>query len=54
MNSGDEEKKMGFHPRDDCLKGFEREKGMGLPGGPVIRTPCFHCFECGFDPWSGN
>ena len=21
---------------------------------PVIETLCFHCRECGFDPWSGN
>ena len=23
-------------------------------GGPVVRTPHFHCREHGFDPWSGN
>ena len=25
-----------------------------LPGGPVVRTLCFHCREHRFDPWSGN
>ena len=32
-------------------------KGSGLwdlPGGPVVKTPCFHCRGPGFDPWSGN
>ena len=26
----------------------------GFPGCPVVKTPCFHCREHGFDPWSGN
>ena len=26
----------------------------GFPGGPVVRTLCFHFRGCGFDPWSGN
>ena len=25
-----------------------------LPGGPVVRTLCFHCQGPGFNPWSGN
>ena len=25
-----------------------------FPGGPVVKTPRFHCRECGFDPSSGN
>ena len=25
-----------------------------FPCGPVVRTPCFQCRGCGFDPWSGN
>ena len=25
-----------------------------LPGGPVVRTLCFHCRGHGFDPWSRN
>ena len=25
-----------------------------FPGGPVARTPHFHCRGPGFDPWSGN
>ena len=23
-------------------------------GGPVVKTPCFHCGGHGFHPWSGN
>ena len=25
-----------------------------FPGGPVARTPCFHCRGHRFDPWLGN
>ena len=25
-----------------------------LPGGPVVKIPCFQCREYGFHPWSGN
>ena len=25
-----------------------------FPGSPVVKTPCFHCRGCGFDPWSGK
>ena len=25
-----------------------------FPGGPVVKTLCFHCRGCGFNPWSGN
>ena len=25
-----------------------------FPNGPVVKTPCFHCKEHGFDPWLGN
>ena len=28
--------------------------GTDLPGGPVVRTPCFHCRGHGFNSWSGN
>ena len=24
-----------------------------FPGGPVVRTPCFHCWGSRFKPWSG-
>ena len=31
------------------------QKGYGdFPGGPVVRTLCFHCRGHRFDPWSGN
>ena len=29
-------------------------KNWEFPGGPVVRTPSFHCRGYGFDPWSGN
>ena len=25
-----------------------------FPGGPLVKTPCFHCRGCRFNPWSGN
>ena len=25
-----------------------------FPGGPVVRTPGFHCLGCRFSPWLGN
>ena len=28
-----------------------RMRGLG---GPVVKTPSFHCRGRGFDPWSGN
>ena len=31
-----------------------RNKSWEFPGGPVVRTPRFHCWGCGFSPWLGN
>ena len=41
-----------------------KEKHIGLdqnfkclwdsPGGPVVKTPRFHCRGCRYDPWWGN
>ena len=25
-----------------------------FPGGPLVKTPCFHCRGHGFNPWLGN
>ena len=25
-----------------------------FPGSPVVKTPCFYCRGCGFDPCQGN
>lgn len=25
-----------------------------FPGGPVVKTPCFHCRGCRFNPRPGN
>ena len=27
---------------------------VGLPGGPVVKTPSFYCGRCRFDPWLGK
>ena len=31
-----------------------RTVSWNLPGGPVVKTLCFHCREHKFDPWSGE
>ena len=31
--------------------GIYRKKSSDFPGGPVVKTPCFHCRGHGFDPW---
>ena len=44
------------------LRGYEtipliaqyQEYPWDLPGGPVVKTPCFHCLGHGFDPWLEN
>ena len=28
--------------------------GGGFPGGPVVRTLCFHCWRSRFNPWLGD
>ena len=28
--------------------------GWDFPGGPVVKTLCFHCRGRGFDPWGGR
>ena len=33
---------------------FSSKTFREFPGGPVVRTLCFHCRGCGFNPWSGN
>ena len=32
----------------------QKEKDRDFPGGPVVKTPCFHCRGNGLDLWSGN
>ena len=34
--------------------GIKRSGLWDFPGGPVVKTPCFHCRGHRFDPWSGN
>ena len=29
-------------------------KNRDFPSGPVVKTLCFQCSRCGFDPCSGN
>ena len=36
------------------LSKFKMHKSGDFPGGPVVKTLCFHGREHGFDPWSGN
>ena len=48
-----------LQPQDkECLKaggqGSTLLTDFRLPGGPVVRTPCFQCKGHGFDPWSGK
>ena len=31
-----------------------KNKTGDFPGGPVVKTPHFHCRGCRFDPLSGN
>ena len=33
---------------------FKNFKFWEFPGGPVVRTPCFHCRGHGFNPGLGN
>ena len=33
---------------------IKKTQNRVFPGGPEVRTPCFHCRECEFDPWLGN
>ena len=32
----------------------KRNEVLDFPGGPVVKTPSFHCKGCRFDPWSGK
>ena len=34
------------------IKVFKTSDLGDFPGGPVVKTPCFHCLGHGFDPWS--
>ena len=36
-----------LRPKSDVTSG-------DFPGGPVVKTLCFHCRGRRFDPWSGN
>ena len=39
----------------DCkVLRHQKKKYVDFPGGPVVRTPRFHCRGHGFDPGSGN
>ena len=32
---------------------FKKKRSRDFPGGPVVKTPLFHCRGHGFDPWLG-
>ena len=36
------------------IQSIKKFASQEFPGPPVVRTPCFHCWGPGFDPWSGN
>ena len=38
----------------DITKNTKINKCWDFPGGPVVKTPCFHCRGHGFDPWLGK
>ena len=31
-----------------------QEASRDFPGGPVVKTPCFHCRGCRLDSWLGS
>jgi len=35
------------------FKELEFKISRDFPGGPIVKTPGFHCREYGFDPWPG-
>lgn len=35
-------------------KRFTKNYFRDLAGGLVVKTPCYHCNEQRFDPWSGT
>ena len=39
---------------DFFLSSEKIKKKRKFPGGPMIRTRCFHSHASGFDPWLGN
>ena len=38
----------------DITKDTKINKCWDFPGGPVVKTPCFHCRGHRFDPWLGK
>ena len=36
------------------MAGAQEVSVLGLSWQSVVKTPCFHCQECRFNPWSGN
>ena len=43
-----------FGGKKPVIQVFEISHVGDIPGGPVIKTLCFHCRGHGFDPWLGN
>ena len=37
-----------------CILKYIKTKVGKFPDSPVVRTPCFHCWGPGFNPWTGN
>ena len=41
------------HLMKDCYLKYTKNS-WEFPGGPVVKTLCFHCWGRGFNTWSGN
>ena len=38
----------------EAWRGEDKPIWQDFPGGPVVKTPRFHCRRRGFDAWSGK
>ena len=46
--------KEGSENKEEGTIGSLETEGRAFPGGPVVKTPRFHCRGCGFNPWVGT
>ena len=46
--------KMQVQSQTSATRGHFKNPQGDLPGGPVVKTPRFHCWGRAFHPWSGN
>ena len=45
---------MRYHFTPVRMASIKKSTNGEFPGGPVVRTPHFHCRGPGFNPWLGN